>query len=49
MTKTKSVLLSCSAVSTAQWNQYLSSDQFKINMSNVVKDLAVPVGGASLR
>jgi hypothetical protein len=28
-------------------NRYLSSDQFKINMSHVVKDLAVPAGGAS--
>ncbi|KAF8492151.1 hypothetical protein F5888DRAFT_1731217, partial [Russula emetica] len=34
------------------WNlhdkrKYLSSNQFKINMSHVVKDLAVPTGGAS--
>jgi hypothetical protein len=28
-------------------NGYLSSDQFKINMSHVVKDLAVPTDGAS--
>jgi hypothetical protein len=39
-------LLCCSA---AQWNQYLSSDQFKINLSHIVKDLAVPAGSASQR
>jgi hypothetical protein len=33
----------------AQQNQYLSSNQFKIYMSHVVKDLAVPAGGASPR
>ncbi|KAI0276623.1 hypothetical protein BGY98DRAFT_984684 [Russula aff. rugulosa BPL654] len=30
-------------------NRYLSSDQFKISMSHVVKDLAVPAHGASRR
>jgi hypothetical protein len=29
------------------WNQYLQSDRFKISMSHVVKDLAVPVRDAS--
>jgi len=41
------VLLSFFAVLTTQRNQYLSSNQFKINMSHVVKDLAVTAGGAS--
>ena len=40
------LVLSCPAVLTAQRNQYLSSNQFKINMSHVVKDLAVPTGSA---
>ena len=31
---------------TAQYNQYLSSNRFKIDMSHIVKDLAVPDGGA---
>ena len=35
--------------SPAQRHQYLSSNQFKINMSYVVKDLAAQVGGASPR
>jgi hypothetical protein len=35
-----------SAVKNAQRNQYLLSNQFKINMSHVVKDLAIPAGGA---
>ena len=49
MTGTELVLLSCPAVLTAQQGQYLSlaSDQFKINMSHIVKDLAMLAGGAS--
>ena len=43
------LVLSCFAVLIAYQNQYLSSDQFDINMSHVVKDLAVPAGGASTR
>jgi hypothetical protein len=49
MTGTELVLPSCPVVLTAQRDQYLSSNQFKINMSHVVKDLAVPAGGASTR
>ena len=48
MTGAVLVLLSYSVL-TAQRNQYLSSDQFKIDMSHVVKDLAVLVDGASQR
>ena len=32
-------------VLSVQQNQYLSSDQFKINMSHVVKDLAITMSG----
>ena len=39
----------CPTISAAQRNQDLSSDRFKIHMSHVVKDLAVPAGGASAR
>jgi hypothetical protein len=49
MTEPELVLLSCLAVLIAKRNQYLSSNQFKINMSHVVKELAVPAGGASPR
>jgi hypothetical protein len=34
---------------TAKRNQYLSNNQFKVNMSHVVKDLAVPAGSAPPR
>ena len=49
MTRTELVLSSYPAVFIVQWNQYLSSDQFKINMSHVIKDLAVPADGALRR
>ena len=49
MTKLKFVFLSCLAVLIAKRIQYLSNNQFKINMSHVVKELAVPAGGASPR
>ena len=49
MTKPELVLLSHLAVLIAKPNQYLSNNQFKINMSHVVKELAVPAGGASPR
>jgi hypothetical protein len=49
VTKPKLVLLSRLAVLLAKRNQYLSNNQFKINMSHVVKELAVPAGGASSR
>ena len=35
------------AVITAQRNQYLSSNEFKINMSHVIKDPVVPAGSTS--
>ena len=47
MTKSELVLLSHLAVLIAEWNQYLSNNQFKISMSHVVKELAVLAGGAS--
>ncbi|KAF8489086.1 hypothetical protein F5888DRAFT_1731195 [Russula emetica] len=34
-------------VSSPQFPAYLSSNQFKINMSHIVKDLAIPAGGAT--
>jgi len=37
------------AVITAQRNQYLSSNKFKINMSHVIKDPAIPAGGSPSR
>ena len=37
------------AVLITQPNQYLSNNQFKINMSHIVKELAVSAGGASSR
>ena len=49
MTGAKLVLLTCIAVMIAQRNQFLSGNQFKINMSHVVKDLAIPAGGPSPR
>jgi hypothetical protein len=49
MTDIESVLFTCPAVMTAQRNQYLAGNQFKMNMSHIVKDLAIPAGGASPR
>ena len=37
------------SISTAQRNQYLTSHQFKIDMSHIVKDLGLPAGGTSAR
>ena len=41
------LVLSVNPVLAAQRNQYLLGNQFKINMSHVVKDLAVLSGPAS--
>ena len=49
MTRLESVLLSHIAILPAQRHQYLSSNQFKIIMTHVVKELAAQVGGASPR
>jgi hypothetical protein len=49
MTGTELVRLSYPVVLTTQRSRYLSSDQFKIDMSHVVKDLAVPADGTSTR
>ena len=46
MTGRELVLLMCRAVITAQRNQYLSGSRFKIKMSHIIKDLAIPAGGA---
>ena len=43
------LVASVALVLTAQQNQYISSKQFKINISHIVKDLAVTAGGASPR
>ena len=47
--KNKVSCFGCPYFLTVQRNQYISSKQFKINISHIVKDLGVTAAGASPR